>query len=456
MIASALLLGGLAVPAYRVASNGTLGSALAAQIMLAVGAVTANVVTAVLLCEVFPTRVRYTASAVTYNVAYPIFGGTAPFVATWLIATTDNRLAPAIYVSFVAGVAFGVALLTPETAGRRFDAAEGAAPEVRTGRPVAARSRCSSTCRGSRSRWSSAATACRSPSASCRRPARSGAARRGRGAAAERSSPARHRRGDRRLPVLLPQQRHEQRAKEIVLETCPTPSSRSSGGREHDPRIRALLQRGDELLYRPEDRLLPQQPRDPAARRRRRLEAPHHAVERRHLDHREPAPAADRPAAVGPGRRRHRRRAGGRDGGGDNIITIDIGGTSADISVIPGGAVRIKNPRDTEVAGLPVLVPMIDIVTIGAGGGSIAYIDEAGGFRVGPRSAGAVPGPGLLRQGRRGADGDRRAGGARPHGPRAFPRRRSGDRRLAVGKAIAEHIAEPLGLSRSSEPRSAS
>ena len=51
------------------------------------------------------------------------------------------------------------------------------------------------------------------------------------------------------------------------------------------------------------------------------------------------------------------------------------------------------NPRDTYVAGHPVLTPMIDIVTIGAGGGSIAYIDEAGGFRVGPRSAGSEPGP---------------------------------------------------------------
>ena len=76
-----------------------------------------------------------------------------------------------------------------------------------------------------------------------------------------------------------------------------------------------------------------------------------------------------------------------------NVITIDIGGTSADISVIQDGALRIKNPRDTEVAGLPVLVPMIDVDAIGAGGGSIAYMDTGGAFRVGPRSAGADPGP---------------------------------------------------------------
>lgn len=79
--------------------------------------------------------------------------------------------------------------------------------------------------------------------------------------------------------------------------------------------------------------------------------------------------------------------------GKKNIITIDIGGTSADIGVIHEGELRIKNSRDTEVGQLPVLVPMIDIDAIGAGGGSIAYVDPGGAFRVGPRSAGAVPGP---------------------------------------------------------------
>ncbi|HEY1942669.1 MAG TPA: hydantoinase/oxoprolinase family protein [Roseiarcus sp.] len=76
-----------------------------------------------------------------------------------------------------------------------------------------------------------------------------------------------------------------------------------------------------------------------------------------------------------------------------NVITVDVGGTSADISVIQNGELRIKNPRDTEVAHLPVLVPMIDVDAIGAGGGSIAYLDPGGAFRVGPRSAGASPGP---------------------------------------------------------------
>ncbi|PQA72391.1 MFS transporter [Brucella oryzae] len=120
MIAAALLLGFLAVPSYILASGATVNSALSAQLLLAVGAVTANVVTAVLLCEVFPTRVRYTASAITYNVSYAVFGGTAPFVATYLISITDNQLAPAIYITIVAAIALLVSLLSPETAGRDF------------------------------------------------------------------------------------------------------------------------------------------------------------------------------------------------------------------------------------------------------------------------------------------------------------------------------------------------
>ena len=79
--------------------------------------------------------------------------------------------------------------------------------------------------------------------------------------------------------------------------------------------------------------------------------------------------------------------------GSRNLITVDIGGTSADISTIPDGRIKIMNPRDSYVGGHPILVPMIDLVTIGAGGGSIAHIDSAGGFHVGPRSAGADPGP---------------------------------------------------------------
>ncbi len=76
-----------------------------------------------------------------------------------------------------------------------------------------------------------------------------------------------------------------------------------------------------------------------------------------------------------------------------NLISFDVGGTSADIAVIQAGQYSESSARETSIAGYPVLVPMIDIHTIGAGGGSIAYVDEGGGFRVGPRSSGAEPGP---------------------------------------------------------------
>ncbi len=75
------------------------------------------------------------------------------------------------------------------------------------------------------------------------------------------------------------------------------------------------------------------------------------------------------------------------------LITFDIGGTSADIGIVVDGRYAETDPRSTSIAGFPLLLPMIDIHTIGAGGGSIAYLDAGGAFRVGPRSAGAVPGP---------------------------------------------------------------
>ena len=74
-----------------------------------------------------------------------------------------------------------------------------------------------------------------------------------------------------------------------------------------------------------------------------------------------------------------------------NIITIDIGGTSSDICLIESGQPKLTTEADIE--GYPIKLPMIDINTIGAGGGSIAWIDTGGALRVGPQSAGADPGP---------------------------------------------------------------
>ena len=77
----------------------------------------------------------------------------------------------------------------------------------------------------------------------------------------------------------------------------------------------------------------------------------------------------------------------------NRLITFDMGGTSADIGIVTERGVAEASARDTWVAGYPLLVPMLDVHTIGAGGGSIAHVDDAGAFRVGPRSAGADPGP---------------------------------------------------------------
>ena len=83
--------------------------------------------------------------------------------------------------------------------------------------------------------------------------------------------------------------------------------------------------------------------------------------------------------------------------GEPNVISLDVGGTTAKCSLVLDGVPRItsdyKIEHDRRRAGYPVLVPTVDIVEIGAGGGSIAHVDETGALRVGPQSAGADPGP---------------------------------------------------------------
>ena len=74
-----------------------------------------------------------------------------------------------------------------------------------------------------------------------------------------------------------------------------------------------------------------------------------------------------------------------------NLITADMGGTSFDVGVVQDGEVAFA--RDTEMGGLAISVPMLDIHSVGAGGGSVGWIDAGGALRVGPRSAGARPGP---------------------------------------------------------------
>ena len=80
-----------------------------------------------------------------------------------------------------------------------------------------------------------------------------------------------------------------------------------------------------------------------------------------------------------------------RAAGFEDVVTFDMGGTSTDVALVAGGRLRLTN--EASVAGLPVAVPVLDIHTVGAGGGSIARVDAGGSLRVGPESAGAVPGP---------------------------------------------------------------
>ena len=93
--------------------------------------------------------------------------------------------------------------------------------------------------------------------------------------------------------------------------------------------------------------------------------------------------------------------------GDRNIIALDIGGTTAKCSLIDQGNIRIVTDywigRDGRSAGYPVMVPVVDMVEIGNGGGSIAWADEFGKLHVGPRSAGAVPGPAAYGMGGRDA-----------------------------------------------------
>src|SRR5215831_17022317 len=80
-----------------------------------------------------------------------------------------------------------------------------------------------------------------------------------------------------------------------------------------------------------------------------------------------------------------------RQAGFERVITIDTGGTSTDVCLVEGAEPQLT--RDGRIGRFPVRVPMIDIVSVGTGGGSIAWIGPDGGLRVGPRSAGADPGP---------------------------------------------------------------
>jgi N-methylhydantoinase A/oxoprolinase/acetone carboxylase beta subunit len=136
-----------------------------------------------------------------------------------------------------------------------------------------------------------------------------------------------------------------------------------------------------------------------------------------------------------------------RRSGFASSITLDVGGTSADICVAPEGEPRMRHLLDSSIDGCPVMVPMIDIETIGAGGGSIATVQDGRVLRVGPQSAGADPGPAAYGRGGRHAtvtDANVVLGRLRPGS--FLGGRMALDAELAR-EAVQREVAEPLGLS---------
>lgn len=135
----------------------------------------------------------------------------------------------------------------------------------------------------------------------------------------------------------------------------------------------------------------------------------------------------------------------GRTIGFPNVVTFDVGGTSTDVSLVLDGRPAFTSSRS--VAGYPVKTPMVDVHVIGAGGGSVAWIDEVGSLKVGPHSAGAVPGPvGYMRGGQEPTITDAMFTLQRLN-PVALLKGGMQVDAAASREVIARRIAEPLGLS---------
>lgn len=133
--------------------------------------------------------------------------------------------------------------------------------------------------------------------------------------------------------------------------------------------------------------------------------------------------------------------ATGRRAGMPNLLTYDMGGTSTDVAMIRNGTAPVSNEIEVEYA-MPIHVPMVDVRTVGAGGGSIARIDAGGMLRVGPDSAGSTPGPVCYgRGGTRVTISDANLILGR------LPASRFGQAAAAAHQAMQDQIAAPLGLS---------
>lgn len=133
--------------------------------------------------------------------------------------------------------------------------------------------------------------------------------------------------------------------------------------------------------------------------------------------------------------------ATGRRAGFPNLLTYDMGGTSTDVAMIRNGRAPVSNEIEVEYA-MPIHVPMVDVRTVGAGGGSIARVDAGGMLRVGPESAGSTPGPVCYgRGGTRVTISDANLILGR------LPADRFGTAADAARRAMQDQIATPLGLS---------
>lgn len=126
----------------------------------------------------------------------------------------------------------------------------------------------------------------------------------------------------------------------------------------------------------------------------------------------------------------------------ENIITLDIGGTSTDVALIQGGKVGMSNLRD--IAGFRIRLPTVDIHTVGAGGGSIAHLAADGLLKVGPMSAGAVPGPACYSRG-----GDKPTVSDANVVLGRLPERLANGFKIDadLAKGVIAKISEPLGVS---------
>jgi N-methylhydantoinase A len=136
----------------------------------------------------------------------------------------------------------------------------------------------------------------------------------------------------------------------------------------------------------------------------------------------------------------------GAAAGFDNLITCDLGGTSFDVSLIANGKTSVAAQTTIEF-GLVIRTPMVEITTIGAGGGSIAWVDRGGLLQVGPESAGSVPGPACYGQGNtRPTLTDAQVVLGRINAQRPLGGELKSLDVDAAKRAIGEHVGAPLGL----------